>query len=108
MLERQYQAKLIRRLRVEFPGCVILKNDASYIQGIPDLTLLFKDKWAMLESKADGTSSMRPNQLYHIAQLNQMSFAAVIYPSNEDEIIYELQLAFGIKRRTSSRFTKSQ
>jgi hypothetical protein len=96
MLESTYQARLIRRLEGMFPGCFILKNDSSYLQGVPDLLILYKDKWAMLEAKANENAPVRPNQPYYIELLNSMSFAAFIYPSNETEILRGLQQAFEV------------
>lgn len=93
-LERDYQPKLIAKLRKMFPGCVILKNDPSYIQGIPDLVIFHGPCWAMLEVKKSATASKRPNQGYYIEQLNDMSFAALIHPSNEEEVLRALQFAF--------------
>lgn len=95
MKESKFQKNLIDKLKKIFPGCVILKNDSSYAQGIPDLTVLYKDKWAMLEVKASLSSKKQPNQMYYIDYLSEMSFAAVIYPENETEILHELQHAFG-------------
>jgi hypothetical protein len=48
MRENRYQAFLIDRLNDMFPGCVVLKNDTDYLQGIPDLLILYEDRWAML------------------------------------------------------------
>lgn len=93
MQERDYQAKLIKLLQREFPGIVILKNDSGYRQGIPDLTLLYEDRWAALEVKKHSSSSVRPNQEYYISKLNSMSFAAFISPDNEADILNELQIA---------------
>jgi len=94
MQERDYQAKLIKRLHSEFPGIVVFKNDPSYLQGIPDLTLLYSDRWAVLEVKKDRKAARRPNQAFYIDQLNKMSYAAFIYPENEEEIFDELQQTF--------------
>lgn len=94
MAESKYQAKLIRKLIRTFPGCLVLKNDSSYIQGIPDLLVLYGDRWAMLEVKDSASKPFQPNQEYYIEMLAQMSFAAVIYPSNEEEVIRGLQRAF--------------
>lgn len=94
MTERVYQAKVIKRLRVEFPDCLILKNDSSYMQGVPDLIILYGDRWAMLEVKASVNSAFQPNQAYWVSELNHMSFAAFIYPENEDEVFRDLQHAF--------------
>ena len=90
-LERDFQAKLIKELKMIFKGCIIMKNDSSYIQGIPDLIILFEDKWAALEVKKSATASHRPNQEYYVDLMDKMSFAAFIYPENKEEILYELQ-----------------
>ena len=81
-LERDFQAKLIKELKMIFKGCIIMKNDSSYIQGIPDLIILFEDKWAALEVKKSATASHRPNQEYYVNLMDKMSFAAFIYPEN--------------------------
>jgi len=92
--ENAFQAKLIRKLKKLFPGCEILKNDAGYRQGILDLTILWKRYWAMLEVKDSATARERPNQGYYVRKLNDMSFAAFIYPENEEEVLAALQEAF--------------
>lgn len=94
MTEAMYQAKLIRKLKRVFPGCVVLKNDPQYQQGILDLTLLWGWFWAMLEVKASPSSPERPNQRYFVEQLDHMSFAAFICPENEEEVLLALQEAF--------------
>jgi hypothetical protein len=94
VLESVYQNKLISRLHRMFPGCVVLKNDAEYIQGVPDLTILFGSRWAMLEVKADANAPYRPNQEYYLEMFNEMSFAACIHPDNEEEVLDALQHAF--------------
>ena len=45
MLENKFQANLIKELKERFPGCIVMKNDPTYIQGIPDLLVLHKDKY---------------------------------------------------------------
>ena len=44
MLERDYQSHLIKRIKALLPGCVVLKNDSSYLQGIPDLVIFYGDR----------------------------------------------------------------
>lgn len=100
MLERDYQARLIKKLRVMFPGCVILKNDPDYLQGIPDIVIFYGDRWAMLEAKRSERASVQPNQDYYIGLLNEMSFASFIYPSNEQEVLRDLQSALEPRGRT--------
>ena len=92
--ESKFQANLVKRLKSEFPGCVILKNDENYIQGFPDLTILYKDKWAVLESKRFETASHRPNQDYYVNLLNGMSYSKFVYPENEEEVIDGLREVF--------------
>lgn len=94
MTENAYQARLIRKLKRTFPGCEVLKNDSQYRQGILDLTLFWGPCWAMLEVKASANSSERPNQAHYVERLNNMSFAAFIYPENEEEVLTALQEAF--------------
>lgn len=104
MRENQYQAYLIKKLRSMFETCFILKNDPELQQGIPDLIILFEDKWAMLEVKASVSSRVQPNQEYYVAMFDDMSFAAFIYPENEEEVLDALQHAF--RPRRSARLPK--
>jgi hypothetical protein len=96
--EMQYRMQLVNKLREIFPGCIILKNDPAYMQGVPDIILLFENMWAMLEIKIGSAAHKQPNQEYYIALLNRMSFASFIYPENEEDVLYDLQLAFGLIR----------
>ena len=93
-LERDYQKDLKKNLKKEFPGCIIMKNDPCQIQGIPDLLILHKDRWAMLETKREKTSSKRPNQEYYVDKINSMAFARFISPENEEEVFNELKVYF--------------
>lgn len=70
---------------------MVLKNDANYIQGIPDLMVLNGDRWAALECKKDKFASTQPNQSYYISKMNEMSYAAKVYPENEEEVLDALQ-----------------
>lgn len=99
MRENKYQAYIIKKLYSMFPGCEVLKNDSSYRQGIPDIIILFGDKWATLEVKASAMSPEQPNQRYYVEQMNEMSFSAFIYPENEEEVLNELQHAFRNRRK---------
>ena len=93
-LESGFQDDLIDDLEFMFPGCMIMKLDSSYIQGIPDLLVLYEDKWAVLECKKNASAKKQPNQTYYVNKMNNMSFAAFIYPENKEEVLYELQRAF--------------
>ncbi len=93
--ERRFQAKLIKEIKERFPGCIVLKNDADYLQGIPDLTILHHDKWATLECKKNASAEKQPNQEYYVGYMNEMSFSRFICPENKEEVLDELQQAFG-------------
>lgn len=98
MTESAYQAKLIKKLGKLLPGCVVLKNDPQYLQGILDLTVLYENQWAMLEVKLSADSPYQPNQEYYIEHLGSMSFTSVIHPENEEEVLHALQGAFASQR----------
>lgn len=93
-LERDFQANLIRELKTMFPGCMVMKLDSGYIQGIPDLLVLFKNRWATLECKKAAGAKKQPNQEYYVGRMNEMSFSRFICPENKEEVLYELQQAF--------------
>lgn len=93
-LERDWQADLIKDLRAMFPDCYIQKNNPNKQQGIPDLIILWNDKWAVLEVKKSINEPYRPNQEYFIGKFNAMSFSAMICPENKQEVLNALQAAF--------------
>lgn len=97
-LEKDFQAKLIKELKLIFPGCIIMKNDPTYIQGIPDLIILYKDKWAALEVKKSANASHRPNQEYYVDLMDEMSYATFIFPENKEEVLYDLQQSLFSRR----------
>ena len=88
--ENKFQAKLIKELKDLFPGCIVMKEDSSYLQGIPDLLVLYKDKWCSLECKKNANAKRQPNQEYYVDKMNEMSFSRFIYPENKDEVLDEL------------------
>lgn len=99
-LEKDFQAKLIKDLKERFDGCVVMKTDPSYIQGIPDILVLYKNKWALLECKKDSNASKQPNQEYYVDLLNRMSFSRFINPENKEEVLNDLQHTFKSGRAT--------
>lgn len=93
-LERDFQASLIKELKERFEGCFVLKTDPNYIQGLPDLLILYKNKWAALECKRGSKSSRRPNQDYYVNLMNNLSFASFIFPENKEEVLNDLERSF--------------
>ena len=93
-LESGFQDRLVSELHERFPGCMVFKMD--YPQGIPDLLILWNDKWATLECKRNANASRRPNQEYYVEHMNEMSFSRFISPENREEVLRDLQQAFGL------------
>lgn len=93
MLENRFKTKLVAEIKNMFPGCIVLHPDPNEIQGIPDLLILYGDRWAALEGKKYADAKHRPNQDYYVNKMNSMSFASFIYPENKEEVLYELQQA---------------
>ena len=71
-----------------------MKNDANYIQGIPDILILYHDTWASLECKKSASAKKQPNQEYYVRRMNEMSFSRFICPENKEEVLNELQQTF--------------
>ena len=94
MLENRFKTKLIKEIEHLFPGCIVTHLDPNEIQGIPDLLILYKDKWAALEGKKSADATARPNQHYYVGVMNDMSFAEFIFPENKDEVIERLYYHF--------------
>ena len=93
-LESKFQKELIDEIKREYPGCIILKNDPDYIQGFPDWTILWEDKWAVLEAKRAKNSRKQPNQEHYVEKLDGMSFSRFIYPENKEVVLDELRKTF--------------
>ena len=93
-LESKFQKDLMDEIRDLYPGCVIIKNDPNYIQGFPDWTILYKDKWAVLEAKREKKSPKQPNQDHYVDTLNAMSYSSFVYPENKEAVLNELRKTF--------------
>lgn len=94
MKESDFQSKLIKEIKNLFPDCIVLKNDATYKQGVPDLLILHKNKWAALECKRNAKASKQPNQSYYVKKMDSMSYASFVCPENKKEVLNAIQQAF--------------
>lgn len=92
--ENKFQSELKKKLKERFPGCIVTKMDSGDIQGLPDLLILYKDKWGTLENKRSAKAPKRPNQEYYVNKMNEMSFSRFIYPENEEEVLADLEKMF--------------
>lgn len=97
-LESGFQDNLMKELKERFPGCMTFKMDQ--FQGVPDVLVLYKDRWATLECKKSANAKRQPNQDYYVGMMDEMSFSRFIYPENKEEVLDELQQAFTVRRST--------
>lgn len=91
-LESGFQDRLIKKIEDLFPGCMVFKMDQ--IQGIPDLLVLYRDKWASLECKKSAGAKRQPNQEYYVGKMDEMSFSRFVFPENKEDVLDELQQIF--------------
>lgn len=93
--ENLVQAQIIKEIKQRFPDAIVLKNDPNYIQGMPDLVVLNKGKYALLECKRSSSEPFRPNQEYYIQKQNDCgAFASMICPENKEEVFNALEQTF--------------
>ena len=91
-LESGFQDRLINKLKKLFPGCMVFKMDQ--FQGIPDLLILYRNKWASLECKQSASAKRQPNQEYYVKKMNEMSFSRFVSPENKEKVLDELRQIF--------------
>lgn len=106
MKESAFQASLIKEIRQRLNGAIVLKNDPNYLQGIPDILVLYGDRWASLECKRSATAPHRPNQDYYIGKMDDMSFSKFICPENKEEILDEMERSLKSQRSARDPLTK--
>ena len=93
-VEAKYQRELISRIKELMPKAIVMKTNPNYIQGIPDLLILYPGGWASLEVKRSALAPRQPNQDHYVKLLHEMSYAAFVYPENEKEVLHEIQYAY--------------
>lgn len=92
--ENEYQQGLKKRIKERFKHAIVAKLNPNDIQGIPDLVVIFKKHWALLECKRETDASKRPNQEFYIDFYNKWSFASFICPENEEEVLNAMEQSF--------------
>lgn len=94
--EGKFKKELKTDLENLFPGCIITQLDPNDIQGIPDLLILYENKWASLECKKSEKAHHRPNQDYYVNMMNNMSYSSFIFPENKEVVLDELRRVFQV------------
>lgn len=92
--ESDFKTELAREIKERLPGSFVFHLDPNELQGIPDLLVLYRNRWAALEGKKFLNATHRPNQDYYVGLMNEMSFSAFIYPENKEEILYAMEQSF--------------
>lgn len=104
--ESKFQKELIDEIKDRFPGAIVMKNDPDYIQGIPDLTVLYKNRWALLECKKSKGAHKQPNQEDYVSMLDEMSFSRFVYPENKEEVLDAMEQS--LQTRRTARISRSK
>jgi len=97
-LESKFKRELKKDIVTRFPGAMIFNMDPQGQQGVADLLVLYKDKWAMLECKRNKSAPHRPNQDYYIDRFKEMSYGAFIFPENKEEVLNDLESTLFTRR----------
>ena len=110
-LEADYKPKLMGRIATRFAPLHVVRfqhNDpnAPASQGIPDLTVYIDDLWFLLEVKRSEKSKKRPNQDYYINLYGSVTFCAVIFPENEEEVLDAMERS--LEARGQARLSRGQ
>lgn len=95
-LERDYKSQMLKRLEKRFSRYGPVRwqhNDptANNSQGIPDCTIFIGPFWMFLEVKRSEKSKKRPNQDWWIDHWSRVTFCAVIFPENEEEVFNAME-----------------
>lgn len=92
ILEKDFQKAFIRQIKIILPNSIAIKNDANYLQGFPDWTVIDGPRVYVFEAKAFKNANRQPNQEYYINTINNAGgFARFVYPENMQEVLDEIQ-----------------
>lgn len=95
-LESKFQADLKKEIELRLDGSMVLVKPGMYVQGFPDLLILYKNQWAALECKKSMHERYEPNQEWYLETLDRMGIAYMICPENREEILDEICQALGV------------
>lgn len=90
MLESEVQKQFIDWVYNAFPEAIVMKNDASYLLGVPDLTIIVRSRWAFIETKKCSNSHKQPLQEDYIQYADTWAFGAFVDKDNAYRVFNEL------------------
>ena len=103
--EGKFKTKLKQEIMERLPGSMVFYLNPNDIPGIPDLEVLYQDRWAVLEAKNSEAEYYRDlkrdeklAQQYYVDKMNKMSFAAFIFPENKEELLNAMETALRSSR----------
>jgi hypothetical protein len=89
MRESEFQTKVNRGLRAQYPDAHILKTDgpASGVQGFPDWAIVLPNATTVFyDAKVSANAKRQPNQDWYMDDLNSKGYLAMfVCPDNVDE-----------------------
>lgn len=90
--EGTFQDSFINDVMSLYPEAIVLKNDANYLQGFPDLTILTSRGTVIAEVKKSANEKYQPNQEHYLAYMRAMGYPAfTVHPENREEILHAIQ-----------------
>lgn len=90
MLEKDFQAKIIKWLKSK--KCMVFKMqmNATTKAGTPDLMWCYKSSYGFIEVKRSSNAKFQPGQKEMIENLGKWTFAKVVFPENFDIVKEEI------------------
>ena len=95
--ESTFRTGFIKKLKKLSPDIYVEYADPKKINGIPDLIIFCREKYARIETKKSTNASKRLHQEYYINLFkSQGVYATFLSPENEEEVLNELRRYFKI------------
>ena len=97
MSEATFRTKWLNKFKKLSPDIFIEFADPKRKNGIPDVIIFYKKKYARLETKRSKNASKRLHQQYYIDYFNSQGiYAAFLTPENQEEVYNALRRYFKI------------
>lgn len=90
MTESEFQLLVKKEIEKRMPEATVIRGFTG-IQGFPDILVLYKKRYAVLEAKLDEDSNRQPNQEYWIEHFGKSTYSRFIFPGNKKEVLDEME-----------------